>query len=82
MKQIGKQCWQSSVRVTVTFGLQCHLWATILATVSESHSHLRPIVLDVVGRLGEDLRLLDGVDEDLSLRGAAPVGLGVPKYDS
>ena len=35
----------------------------------------------MVGRLGEDLRLLDGVDEDLPLRGAAPVGLGVPPED-
>ena len=32
----------------------------------------------MVRRLREDLSLLDGVDEDLSLRGAAPVGLGVP----
>ena len=53
-----------------------------LTIISKSRGHLRPVVLDVVGRLGEDLRLLDGVDEDLSLRGAAPVGLGVPKYDS
>ena len=53
----------------------------MLSIISLSHRHLRPVVLDVVGRLGEDLSLLNGVDEDLSLRGAAPVGLGVPKYD-